>query len=198
MKRLLLCLIICAVIIPSVFARSSDDDESESGRVFGITPGVRISIIGLEPMVAVNLSNLEIEGACAFNTGVDGKQFGYAPSVSIAYNSNPFEKGGFAAFGGEYMFLTPAYTNMLPRALNKDYDEDEIPGIHAVSLFYKGGYNFNTVVGITWRIRLPVLIAAKGETEDASFNLNITNLPGFAACFLIGVCTTSIGVKFTL
>lgn len=197
MKKLLLCLILCAGLIPSVFARSSwddDDDDFGSYKTFGITPGVRLSILGLEPTLALDISHLELEAACAFNTGFDGKQFAYAPSCSIAYITNPFEKGGSTAFGLEYMYLTPAYTAMMENLVDAD-SSGAYPGVHGLSLFYKGCYNFNSVVGLLWRLRLPVMIM--GKEGDNYYNLNITNLPGFAGCFLLGICTTTIGVKFT-
>lgn len=196
MKKFLLCLIACTAIISAGFAGTkTDEDEVSTERIFAITPGLRLSVLGLEPTFAVNFYNLELEGACAFSTGLDGKQFGFAPSFSVAYNTNPFEKGGYAVFGGEYMYLTPAYTNMLTKTLDEDKNEDVLPGIHTLSLFYKGGYNFTPVFGLMWRLRLPLMIT--GAKDGESFNLNVTNLPGFAGCFLIGVCTTSIGVKFT-
>ena len=196
LKKLLLCLILCAGLIPSVFARSSwdDDDDFGSDKTFGITPGVRLSILGLEPTLALDISHLELEAACVFNTGFDGKQFAYAPSCSIAYITNPFEKGGSTAFGLEYMYLTPAYTAMMEKLVDAD-SSGLYPGVHGLSLFYKGCYNFNSVVGLLWRLRLPVMIM--GKEGDNYYNLNITNLPGFAGCFLLGICTTTIGVKFT-
>lgn len=189
MKKLLISVLFIGALMTTAFA------ETESDKIFGITPGIRLSILGLEPTVAVDITHLELEGACAFSTGFDGKQFGIAPSFSAAYITNPFEKGGSAAFGLEYMYLTPSYTNMIVKFIDKDNDEDVLPGIHSVSFFYKGCYNFNSVIGLLWRLRLPLMIA--GKKDDVSFNMNITNLPGFAGCFLIGVCTTSIGVKFT-
>ena len=196
LKKLLLCLILCAGLIPSVFAKSSWDDDDDFGadKTFGITPGIRISLLGLEPTLALDISHLEIEAACAFNTGYDGNQFAFAPSCSVAYITNPFEKGGSTAFGLEYMYLTPSYTAMMEKLVDAD-SSGVYPGVHGLSLFYKGCYNFNSVVGLLWRLRLPVLIT--GTAEGETFNLNITNLPGFAGCFLLGVCTTAIGVKFT-
>ena len=81
MKKFIICILLCAALVPSVFARSEDDDYDYREKVVGITPGVRLSILGLEPTLGLNISNLEIEGACALNTGWDGKQFGYAPSI---------------------------------------------------------------------------------------------------------------------
>ncbi len=193
MKKFLLCLVACTAFIAGAFAKSYDEMDSE--KIFGITPGARISVLGLEPTVAVDFYNLEVEAACAFSSGFDGKQFGAAPSFSVAYITNPFEKGISAAFGAEYMFLTPSYTNMLTRTMDKDDDVEDIPGIHMISVFYKGAYNFNHVFGLLWRIRLPLMIGATQDGE--SLNVNVTNLPGFAGCFLVGICTTSIGVKFT-
>ena len=135
------------------------------------------------------------EASCALSTGLDGKQFGAAPAFSVAYNTNPFDKGGFAVFGGEYMYLTPSYTNMIAKTIDEDNQEDVLPGVHALSIFYKGGYNFNHVFGLLWRFRLPLMITAAKDGE--SVNLNVSNLPGVAGCFLLGICTTAIGVKLT-
>ena len=200
MKKLLLCLILCAGLIPSVFASSFDDEDEGSGKFYGLTPGVRLSFIGVEPAFAVDVVNLEVEASCAFTTGYNGNEIGFAPALSVAYISNPFEKGSSAAFGVEYMFLTPTYINLLTSAFaeksssssssSSSSDEDAL-GIHAVSLFYKGCYNFNRLVGLTWRIRMPCMIAYGNE------NINISNVPGFWTCLLAGVCTTSVGVKFT-
>ena len=197
MKKFFLCLLAGAIFLTAAFAETENIEVSaDSEKIFGIVPGVRLSVLGVEPAVAFDIFNLELEAACAFSTGLDGKQFGAAPAFAIAYNTNPFDKGGFAVFGAEYMYLTTSYTNMIVKTIDEDSKEDVLPGVHSLSFFYKGGYNFNRVLGILWRFRLPLMIAAsKGEE---SFNLNVSNLPGMAGCFLLGICTTSIGVKFTL
>lgn len=195
MKKIILSLLFCAALIPSVFAKAEDVEiTAESEKVFGFGPGLRLSILGLEPTIAVDFYNLEVEGACAFSTGLDGKQFGAAPSFTISYNTNPFDKGGFATFGGEYMYLTRSYTNMLTKTIDENVKEDVLPGVHSLSFIYKGGYNFGKMFGILWRFRLPLLIYA--EQDGESINLNVSNLPGCAACAFIGVCTTSIGIQF--
>ena len=172
---------------------------NDSNKIFGIAPGIRFSVLGVEPTVALNVFNLELESACAFSSGLDGKKFGAAPSFSVAYNTNPFEKGTSAVFGLEYMYLTPSYTNMLNKTVDKNNtidDEDELPGVHSLSLFYKGTYNFNKVFGLLWRVKLPVMIMPAERVDGDIQNLNITNLPGFLGCTLIGFCLTSVGVRF--
>ena len=196
MKKLFLCLIFTLAFLPAIFASSIDNYEvtDSSEKTFGISPGVRFSVLGVEPTFALNIYNLEVETACAISSGLDGKQMGYAPSFSVAYNTNPFERGSAAVFGLEYMYLSPSYTNMLPKTFDDSIDEEVLPAVHSVSLFYKGAYNFNRVFGLLWRIRLPVVIGANAEGEF--YNFNISNLAGFTACALIGFCTTSVGVKF--
>lgn len=194
MKKLLFCLIFSLAFLPAVFAIDNYEINDSSEKTFGISSGVRFSVLGVEPTFAIDVYNLEVEAACAISSGLNGKHFGYAPSFSVAYNTNPFERGSAAVFGAEYMYLAPSYTNMLPKSFD-DYEEgDVLPAVHAVSLFYKGAYNFNKAFGLLWRIRLPVFIGAR-DGEDL-YNFNITNLPGFTACALIGFCTTSVGVKF--
>ena len=198
MKRIFLAMILSLVLMPAVFA-SPDEYEvtNNSDKIFGIAPGVRFSVLGVEPTIALNLYNLELEGACAFSSGLDGKQFGAAPSFSVAYNTNPFERGTAAVFGLEYMYLTSSYTNMLNKTVEKNKnDEDVVPGIHSLSLFYKGTYNFNKVFGLLWRVKLPVMIMPAERVDGEIQNLNITNFPGFLGCALIGFCLTSVGVRF--
>ena len=191
-------MILSLVLMPAVFA-SPDEYEvtNNSDKIFGIAPGLRFSVLGVEPTIALNLYNLELEGACAFSSGLDGKQFGAAPSFSVAYNTNPFERGTAAVFGLEYMYLTSSYTNMLNKTVEKNKnDEDVVPGIHSLSLFYKGTYNFNKVFGLLWRVKLPVMIMPAERVDGEIQNLNITNFPGFLGCALIGFCLTSVGVRF--
>ena len=200
MKKILFAMILSLFILPAVFA-SPDEYEvtNRSDKIFGVAPGVRFSVLGVEPTVALNIYNLELEGACAFSSGLDGKKFGVAPSFSVAYNTNPFEKGTSAVFGLEYMYLTPSYTNMLNKTVEKNNtieDEEELPGVHSLSLFYKGTYNFNKVFGLLWRVKLPVMIMPAERVEGDIQNLNITNFPGFLGCTLIGFCLTSVGVRF--
>ncbi|MCR5385552.1 MAG: hypothetical protein K6E69_00365 [Treponema sp.] len=197
MKKIFISLLLIGALFAPMFA-DSDDDVSERTtsapeKTIGFGPGLRISVLGLEPTFAVDIGNLELEAACALSSGVTGKQFGFAPSFSVAYNSNPFEKGMAATFGLEYMYLTPAYTAVLADMFDDD-SNSSTPGIHALSLFYRGGFNFNHVFGLLWRIRMPLVIG--GSQDGESFNMNITNLPGFFGCLLVGVCTISIGVKF--
>jgi len=196
MKKLLLSLIFALALLPSAFALADEVEiTGSSEKVFGISPGVRFSVLGLEPALALDIFNLEVEGACAFSSGLDGKQFGFAPSFSVAYNTNPFAKGTAAVFGLEYMYLTTSYTNMIVKTVERDSDAEEVlPGVHSLSIFYKGSYNFNRVFGLLWRVRLPLVIGAAKDGE--SFNFNITNLPGFLGCALMGFCTTSVGVRF--
>lgn len=196
MKKIFMVFALCLAFVPSMFASVENVEVNyESDKVFGISPGLRFSVLGIEPTLAFDIYNFELETACAFSSGITGEQFGFAPSISFAYDTNPFERGGSASFGVEYMYLTPAYTNMIAKTIDKDAD-NVLPGIHAVSLFYRGTYNFNKIFGLLWRVRLPMVIA--GSKDGESFNLNVTNLPGFGANFLIGVCTISVGVKFMI
>lgn len=197
MKKLIICLLLCAALVPSVFARSSDydDDYDKPGKFMGLTPGVRLSIVGLEPTLALNFLNLEVEAACALNSGWDGKNFGYAPSLSVGYNANPYNRGAFAVFGVEYMYLSPAYMTMMTNFLNLS-NILSLPSIHSASIFYKGGVNFNSAFGMLWRIRLPLWIM---DSQGGNVcNINVTNVPGFATNFLIGICTFSVGLKLTI
>ncbi|BDC94357.1 hypothetical protein [Treponema bryantii] len=191
MKKLLLCIILCAAFIPSLFANSDDFDEPKSEKIFAVVPGVRISILGLEPTIGFNIYNLDAELGVAISTGFTGEGFGVAPAISVGYCTNPFDKGPVATFGLEYLILTSSYVNLL----NKVADEAaymDIPAIHTLSLYYRGGFNFNNVFGLTWRVRLPLFMGGGGEY------FNITNYQGALICTLAGICTISVGVKFTI
>lgn len=200
MKKIFWIFALCAILGTAVFADEYEDEdisfESDSTeKMIGFTPGIRFSVLGIEPTFSLNLSHLELEGSCIMSTGLKGEQFGYAPSVSVGYNTNPFERGSFAVFGGEYMCLSSMYITMLANLLNNDNEED-LPAIHSVSLFYKGGVNFTNRFGMIWRVRFPLVIA--GAADGETYSLNVTNLAGFGGCTLVGLSTISMGIKLTL
>ena len=204
MNKITILLLLGLLLTPSVFADENDDietftekDTASEDKTFGAAVGVRFSVLGLEPVVDVNISHLELEGTCIFNTGLKGDEFGYAPSFSIGFNTNPFEPGSTTVLGGEYMYLSPMYTNMITKITDKDNENTEsLPAVHAVSLFYRGGVNFTSHLGMNWRVRLPLFIA--GKQGDESFNVNISNLMGFGICCLTGLCTVSLGLRVNL
>ena len=191
MKKILFCILFSLFLLPCTFARTEfyDLDDNSSEKEFGISAGLRLSILGLEPTFAVNYRNFEAEAACAISSGVDGKSFGVAPSLSIGYCTNPFEKGSCTTFGLEYYLLSPSYTNLLSKV-----SENSTPlniSIHAVSLYYKGAVHFNKNFGLMWRLRLPLLLGGEGEFY------NITSTQGALVCCLAGICTFAVGVNFT-
>ena len=203
MKKIILVLLSFLFTLQLLVAENDDENQfseieevSTDEKTFGAAVGVRFSVLGLEPVVDINIKNLEIEGSCIFNTGLKGDEFGYAPSLSIGYNTNPFEKGASTVLGGEYMYLSPMYTNMITKFTDTDEDQEKLPAVHALSLFYRGGVNFTNRLGMNWRIRLPLLIA--GYQDGESFNVNISNLMGFGICCLTGLCTVSVGLRVNL
>ena len=190
MKKFILSLFLCAAILPCVFAES--DEEVSSDKFFGVGPGLRLSLMGVEPTVAVNIYNLELEGACAFSSGWDPTEtnFGWAPSFSIAYNTKPFDKGVSSTLGLEYVYLTKTYLNMLSFSTGAT-------DAHAASFFYRGAVNFNPHFSFLWRLRLPLMIAAP-DSDGKLSGIFITSPAGFGLSWLICLCTTSIGIKFEL
>ena len=137
-------------LLPSAFARTEivEIDEN-SEKVFGMSPGLRLSILGLEPTFGVNYKNVEAEIGCAISSGIDGSKIGVAPSFSIGYCTNPFYRGSCTTFGLEYYVLSSSYIGLLNR-LDEDSDVMLVPvTIQALSLYYKGAYhltkNFSTL-----------------------------------------------------
>ena len=198
-KLVLSALFVFALVAPQVFADTDDsDDEMEilsdgSEKSFAFGPGVRFSILGMEPTLTFGISNLELEATCVISTGADGNQFGYAPSFSVAYNTNPFEKGSGATFGGEYMLLSSAYTSMLNK-ISDSKNTEKLPALNALSLFYKGHVNFTQHFGLHWRIRMPLFIF--GSDGDNFQSIDVTSLAGLGICTLVGISTVSAGIQF--
>lgn len=193
MKKIFICLALFASVFAVGFSRDFSYGNGENS--FALVPGLRLSLLGLEPTFAVDFENLELEAACAVTTGVKGEGFGIAPSVSIAYCSNPFDSGSVLTFGLEYMMVSSSYM----RAFGAFSDSDTATGVpvfHAVSLFYKGGYKFTDVFGVLWRARIPLLIG--GSDGNQSLYYNITNTQGAFMCLLAGVLTLGVGVQFTI
>lgn len=192
MKKFLLCLVFFAAFMPAIFADDFESDYNDSEKVFAVVPGLRLSILGLEPTIGINFHNLETELGVAISTGLTGNGFGIAPNLSVGYCTNPFDKGISATFGAEYFLLTSSYINLLNKISDDDDYDYEVPAIHAVSLYYKGVFNFNKTFGLLWRVRLPLVMAGGGHS------FNITNTQGALVCGLIGFCTISVGVKFSI
>lgn len=190
MKKIIFSILFALIILPSVFAETDDYDfEETSEKNFGISAGVRLSTLGLEPVISLNLNHLEIDTACSVSTGFDGREFGFAPSLAVGYCSSPFTKGYSTTFGLEYYYLSPSYTHLVNSFFNSSDAKDM--SIHAASLFYKGAVHFNKNFGLMWRARLPLFIAG-----DDQFYV-ITNLHGVLVCWLTGVATLSVGVNFS-
>lgn len=190
MKKFLIAIIVFLLLLPAAFAKSDYYEFEESPKkIFGIAPGLRLSIIGLEPTLAIDFFNLEIEAGCAVSTGLDGKSLGIAPSLSLGYCTNPFERGSSTTFGAEYYLLSPSYTNLMNQ-LSEDRTPTNGASIHAFSLFYKGAFHFNRHLGLLWRIRLPLFFGGDGQY------FNITNPPGALLCCLAGIATVGVGVSF--
>lgn len=190
MKKFLFCILFALILLPSTFARTEyydlEDDEPE--KIFGFTGGLRLSILGLEPVVGINFSNLEVEAGCSISTGLDGKDFGVAPSLSVGYCTNPFGKGSCSTVGLEYYFMSPSYTRLLGSYFSSS--SDPLFSVHAASLYYKGSVHFTRNFGLNWRVRLPLFIGGNGEYY------NITNIAGAGICCLSGIATVSVGVSF--
>ena len=191
MKKILFCILFALILLPSTFARTEyydlEDDEPE--KIFGFTGGLRLSILGLEPVVGINFSNLEVEAGCSISTGLDGKEFGIAPSLSVGYCTNPFERGSCTTVGLEYYFMSPSYTHLLGSYFGSASNPGGFAG-HAVSLYYKGAVHFTQNFGLIWRVRLPLFMCGNDEYY------NITNIAGAGICCLTGITTVAFGVNF--
>ena len=192
MKKFILCLTLLVSVLFSGFARSNNDldaHEDSKEEVFSFNPGIRFSVLGFEPTFSLNVKNLEAEIGCALTTGYYGNDFGVAPNISIGYCTNPFDRGSFTTFGIEYLLVSDSYVKAL-------YSEFKVDKIHAVSLYYKGGYKFTDAFGINWRLRLPLFMG--GKSDDYSEFYNILSVHGGNYCVIAGLFTISAGVQFSI
>lgn len=200
MKRFFCTLILIATVFSTASAeyalkkKKPVNSAPDDMKVIGFAPGVRLSLLGIEPTFAIDILNLELEAACAISTGVTGDRIGVAPSFCIAYNSDPFGDGVSATFGLEYMFLSSSYMRVLGDVIDSD-DMGTDPNIHGISLFYRGDFKITRFAAFCWRIRFPLFIGWEGD--DGFQSINVTNLPGLFGCGLISICTVGIGVRFS-
>jgi len=198
MKKLAIFLILTVTVFSSAFAdyqmKKKNTETSNSEKIIGFAPGIRLSLLGIEPSFGIDVKNLELEAACAISTGTTGDKIGVAPSFSVAYNSDPFGNGVSATFGLEYMFLSSSYMNVLGDVSDSD-DSGNDSNIHAISIFYRGDFKIVDFLAFCWRIRFPLFIGWEGN--DGLESINVTNFPGLLGCGLIAICTVSIGVRFT-
>lgn len=209
LKKIMVLAALCAALALPCVAR-----ESDSG--LGVSAGARFSVLGLEPTVSLLLNHLEIEASApiqsqhtyeASDTDPSGRVmtgyvFGFAPEVSVGYNSKPFTSGWQNTVGATVLWLTESYfdalkgnvpSSVLPVDSNGSVDFSQ--GAYIGSFFYRGGIQWRSGFGLYFRVAVPLVayVPSQGNAGFYSIMESEMAMASLAAAFT----TTSVGVKFT-
>ncbi|MCR5189084.1 MAG: hypothetical protein K6C97_09115 [Treponema sp.] len=191
MKKLFGIFLVLLLAVSTIYALDDDDNE----RSFGATASARLSILGLTPEVSLIVNNFEI-GGCAqlisgknFDTGEE--TFGIGAGGFLGFAQAPFSSGYKSGVGLQYLWLP---SNYLKSTLFSELFKNTLSGVecaHILSLYYRGTVKFNDLIGLTFRIALP-LYAGFTNSEYVSI---ISSTTGWI-CWLMAPCSFSLGIRF--
>jgi hypothetical protein len=176
--------------------------ETVSNRFFGASIGGKLSILGYEPIVSINFSNLELECGVPMISGYDyttdehNRKFGYGITGSIGYLSNPFSRGWQNGAGAAYTWFSPAYCNMTALAVINLFIDDKDVSRSLISCYYRGGYRFNSGFNLYFKETFPVVFFCPEIGQSSVYS--IIDTWGTAASILTMFVTTSIGIRWEL
>ena len=215
MKKKLLGIALCALLSLPLAAR-----ESDSG--LGFSLGARFSVLGLEPTVSLLFNHLEVEasaplqskhvyetkydtdGTTVLGQELKGYTFGFAPEVSIGYNSKPFTSGWQNGFGFTALWVTDNYLSAfmgtsdssgISSFLDSNGKVDFTQGAYLGSFYYRGAIQWKGGFSLYFRITVP-LAAYVPSMGDAGFYSIME--PEFAtAAVSAAFLGTAVGIRFT-
>ncbi|MBQ5491927.1 MAG: hypothetical protein IIT68_07720 [Treponema sp.] len=212
LKKITVLAALCAALALPCMARDSDSGLGFSG-------GVRFSVLGMEPTVALIFNNLEVEASApiqsqhvyssSYNPGsvpsgqdVSDYVFGIAPEVSIGYNSKPFTSGWQNTVGASVLWLTDSFVNALAGngsasvlPLDSNGSVDFSQGAYLGSFFYRGGIQWKSGLCLYFRVTVPLVayVPSQGNAGFYSVMESEMAMASMAAAFT----TTAVGIKFT-
>lgn len=151
-----------------------------------VSPGLRFSVLGVEPTVALNVDDFEAEVGFSFARDAyydfGGKYYRtiLTPNVTVGWNYDAFDTGWHNLVGATY------YCGF---GLNSDNNDV----YHMAGLAYRGSVKFRNNVEICIRTNLPFVII--DPTQDDPLALTIADAGGIFECALYGLAMSSIGVR---
>lgn len=153
-----------------------------------VSPGIRFSVLGVEPTVAFNVDDFEAEiglavardgyyefdSSCRYHTLL-------TPNITIGWNYDAFDTGWHNLVGFTY------YCGL---GFKDDYSMDHY---HLAGLGYRGSIRFRNNLEICFRTNLPFVVI--DSTRADPLYLTIADAGGFGECILYGLAMSSIGVR---
>ncbi len=198
-KKSILISGIYLVLIATVCAKS-----------IGGSVGTRMSVLGFEPSVSLNISDFEIETACPL-IRVD-KAFGWAVSLSAGYLSHSARRRGWQrGVGLTYSYFSSAYCSSFISLFSTNFDSIEIDEngnvtqllmtdsdytgpLHLMTLYFKGQYKFSNGVAVFFRYNFPLIALFCSEGEYDVISLIDYGAP--LVSIITAFYTPSIGVCY--
>lgn len=181
------------------------NESKKKAKVFGITPSLRFSIIGVEPSIALNIFNLEMEGGAAIQRQFGSDYFGFAPIFSVGYNSKPFTKGYQNFIGASYIYLTENWmkSTFIGQIIcdiqdkNTDVPDFSWPEGHIFAINYRGAFQWASKCNLNFRVLLPLAMYYT-DKENPTLITIADNIGGFGLSWLCAIASFSIGFKVTI
>lgn len=153
-----------------------------------VEPGIRFSVLGVEPTIAVGINDLEIEAGFAFaRDGMyqfDSQKYRalMTPNVTVGWNYDAFDTGWHNLVGFTY------YCGI-------GYNKNATDIYHMAGLGYRGSIKFRNNFEICVRTNLPFVII--DPTADDPLALTIADAGGIYDCLVYGISMTSVGFRFS-
>lgn len=152
-----------------------------------IAPGIRFSVLGVEPTVSLNIDDLEVEAGFAFARDAsyyidtsDDYRVMFTPNITFGWNYDAFDTGWHNLVGASYY-------------LGMGFNSNETDVYHMIGMAYRGSVRFRSNLEICAQTCLPFLIVHQGADEPLP--LTIADNGGIWECALLGLCMSSIGIR---
>ena len=155
-----------------------------------VATGLRGSILGLEPTVAVCVDDFEAEIGAAMSRNVSampifsidgrGDNMVLTPNITVGWNYDAFESGWHNTVGFSYFCPLLIESNSTTPA-------------HMAGLSYRGSFKFRNNLEFTLTSYLPFILL--NQSEDNPVIFTIVDQGGIWDSFLYGLMMTSVGMR---
>lgn len=155
-----------------------------------VATGLRGSILGLEPTVAVCIDDFEAEVGVAMSRNVsvmpiysldgNGDNLVLTPNITLGWNYDAFESGWHNTVGFSYF---------CPLLI----DSNSTSPAHMAGLSYRGSFKFRNNMELGLTTYLPFILI--NQSEDNPVIFTIVDQDGIFSSIAYGLALTSLGLR---
>ncbi len=183
MKNKIKITVFCSFLLTSVL----------TAQQLGGSVGTRMSVLGFEPSVSLNISDFEMEAAVPLIRS--DEVFGWAASFSAGELSKYSRYYGWQnGLGLTYSFVPDSYFKSLFSFAYNISNMKTFDPLHLVTFYYKGQWKFSSGISIFFRFNLP-LVAIYSESGSVH-TFSIIDTYGIWCSILACAYTPSLGVRY--